>query len=114
MAEHKKNVLENNPLFKSIVPTDKELAKNSIAFTDWLAKNLPALDFWYKCNSINDEEDADYELLYKHYSQFLQENKMFEQSWITPDFLAEDKSFVIFWPNIFEDYAEYKKIEFRY
>ncbi|MBO5825889.1 MAG: PD-(D/E)XK nuclease family protein [Treponema sp.] len=110
LAEHKKNVLENNPLFKSIVPTDKELAKNSVAFTDWLAKNLPALDFWYKCNSINDEEDSDYELLYKRYSQFLQENKMFEQSWITPDFLAEDKSFVIFWPNIFEDYAEYKNI----
>ena len=88
-------MMRQEQFIKNQQETDKELAKNSVAFTDWLAKNLPALDFWYKCNSINDEEDSDYELLYKRYSEFLQENKMFEQSWITPDFSDENKSFVI-------------------
>jgi len=103
------------PLFKSII--NPVYAKDGASFCDWISGNIPALKIWHeryeklvqKGNYIPDDEDRDYEFLYKQYCDFLG-TEMFEPSWITPDFSATDTMFLIFFPEQFADYEEYKPI----
>lgn len=112
---------ENHFLKKIINP---KYADSASSFADWICKILPSLHLWYeKFTSFieneseeaeiqkNDEENQDYLELYKQYSAFLEKNNMFEPSWIQPDFSGDnDKIFIIFYPEILEDYADYIEI----
>lgn len=117
MAE---NVL--NPVFKKII--SPEFAENSRVFTDWVCSILPSLKAWNdryeKINEakIPDEEDKDYKELYNRYSDFLvndpvthkvRENKLYEPAWETKKLFTGDKEYFIFFPEILDDYADYKE-----
>lgn len=106
------NLIEENakePFFKRIInPQYKDDAQS---FTNWITRLLPSLKQWYELRtSIDeglDEEDQDYEILYNRYSAFLEKNSLFEPAWIQSDFSTLDKKFVIFFPEILEDYCDY-------
>ena len=99
----------------------EEYAENTETFANWISKMLPPLNLWFKKiiekfgstdSASLDAEDNDFLELHSRYSQFLENNKMYEPSWITPDF-SEDrngKKFVIVYPEILEDYADYIEI----
>ena len=111
-AQAKKN---GDPLFFSTIINPK-FAENALFFTDWLSKNLTALDMWHKrfVEKIKqkgidpDGEDQDYEKLYQRYCDFLENHKMFEQAWCNPDFAENGTGFVLFYPEILEDFLEYE------
>ncbi len=103
------------PIFKKIINPDYRREAGS--FTDWIAKMLPSLKLWkdkitkaeasgYKL----DEEDKDFMTLYERYSEFLENHDLFEPSWIEPDFSSNGKNYIIFYPEILEDYADYINI----
>lgn len=104
-----------NPLLKSVI--NPKFAQDGYSFADWISSNLSSLKMWHERfekikNSSSykvDDEDLDYEFIYKKYCEFLG-NEMFEPSWIEPDFSAIDKNFLIFYPDQFSDYEEYSKI----
>ena len=99
--------------FKKII--NPEYADNAGSFTDWISKILPSLKLWHdlrekmaatgtlKC----DEEDSDFETLYKEYSGFLEQNNFFEPAWTVPDFSANKKKVLIVYPETLEDFADY-------
>lgn len=98
-----------NPFFKSII--NPEFRKDASAFTNWISKLLPSLKQWYELKKASgtefDAEDQDYKILYERYSAFLEKNNMFEPAWIQSDFSTLNKKFVIFFPEILEDYCDY-------
>ena len=105
---------------RKIIPSDD--AETAYAFTDWLAKILPSLELWHKKyaaylarNSLteetdSDQENRDYKQLYVRYSNFLQKNNFFEPSWLTPEFIEHERSIVIFYPELLEDFCEYEAV----
>lgn len=110
-----------NLFFKKII--SPEFAQDASSFTDWICGILPSLELWHKkyCAFIetnpensgvveNDEENQDYLELYNRYSAFLDKNNMFEPSWILPDFTAQNLNFIVFYPEIYDDYADYVEI----
>ncbi len=101
------------PLFKKIINPDYR--REASSFTDWIAKMLPSLKLWHDKitaakNYSPDEEDADYLALYDRYSNFLEKHNLFEPSWIEPDFSSDGKKYIIFYPEILSDYADYINI----
>lgn len=104
-------ILQNSktPFFKKIINPD--FATNAVSFTDWICSILPSLEMWHsryeKSNLVDDEENQDYLLLYKRYKEFLQKNRMFEPSWIVPEFKNEEIEIILIYPEILQDYADY-------
>ena len=115
IAQNAQEAEKGNPLFKSII--NPAFASDGYSFADWISGNIPALKIWHdrfeklciENPEIIDEEDKDYQLLYEKYVEFLG-TEMFEPSWITPDFSAVNKTFMIFFPEQFSDYEEYKPV----
>ena len=115
------------PLYKSLenagVPFFKRIINPSYSadgenFTDWLSSVLPSLNMWAenengfeKSNSLS-PEDEDYKLLYHCYKEFLAMNKFYEQSWEEPSFSGGNKKFIVFYPQILDDFFEFKSILF--
>lgn len=100
-----------NPFFKVLINPD--YAENATSFTDWLTKMLPSLSLWYKLQSQNgfeDEEDQDFLCLYQKYDAFLQKNDFFEPAWTVPDFSGTGKKILIIYPEVLEDFADYKPV----
>lgn len=103
------------PLFKSII--NPVFADEGHSYMEWISSNLSPLNNWHKRfeeatknhPELIDDEDKDYELLYKEYSKFLGDS-MFEPSWITPDFSDSNKKFIIFYPEQFSDFEEYEPV----
>lgn len=99
----------DSPFLKKII--NPEFAKEANSFTDWITKMLPGLKKWEELRSqLNepyDDEDSDFHLLYERYTAFLEKNNMFEPSWIIPDFKSTSQKFIIVFPEILEDFADY-------
>ncbi len=111
--------VEGKPLFKSIINPD--FASQSSAFADWISSNISSLNLWHEHykkwlseNNLTEEDDTDsenqdYLFLYKIYSEFLG-NEMFEPSWLKSEFFENKKTFIIFYPEQMQDFAEYEQI----
>ena len=104
IQENAKNVFLKkliNPLY----------AKDASSFTDWIEQMLPSLKKWNDLRQTIDEEfddeDSDFALLFEKYNAFLEKNSMFEPSWIEPDFKTTNKRFIIIFPEILSDFADY-------
>ena len=101
-----------------IINPDDNFANEADSFSDWISKNLKTLHFWKKRIDEKgseygelDDEDKDYEKLYNAYSSFLKENKLFEPAWVDDiSFSENDKTFHIFYPELLEDFTDYKDI----
>lgn len=118
IAQNAKPESEGGHFFKSLIRSS--YADDALSFTDWISSMLPSLKLWHDryeefCSSKSkDEEDTDYDTLYKKYKEFLEDTsrngkqKLFDPAWITPELDAGEHTFIIFYPEIFEDYAVYE------
>lgn len=105
-------------IFKKIINPAEEYAKDAYSFADWITANLPSLHLWKKRLEKNlseygqlDEEDEDYKLLYNLYSEFLEEHKLFEPSWIDEINLSDTQHhYYIFYPEQLEDFLDFEEI----
>lgn len=103
---------------KVIINPDDELAKTAESFSDWICNNLKSLKFWKQRlekyqeeYGFLDDEDSDYEFLYNEYDKFLQQNNLFEPSWIEQvDFENKESRFLIIYPETMQDFDEYTHI----
>ena len=113
IAENAAAALNGAPLFKRII--SPAFAAESQSFTDWISKMLPQLQFWHDRyeqfvpQPDFDAENRDYLFLYERYRSFLDANRLFEQAWIEPALHDARKTFVILYPEILEDFAEYRE-----
>ena len=102
--------------FQKII--NPEFADSADSFTDWISKILPSLKLWHdlKAKAVAlgyddvDEEDSDFETLYKEYNSFLEANNFFEPAWTVPDFSATQKKVMIIYPETLEDFADYIEV----
>lgn len=118
------NIIEENKsdgkkIFDYIISKDEKYRKNSLAFTDWMSRLLPSLKLWHNQYEnfflktegiVDDTENKDYDRLYSVYRKFLENYKFFEPSYLDSDFNPRGNRFIIIYPELFEDYAEFKKI----
>ncbi|MCK9168925.1 MAG: PD-(D/E)XK nuclease family protein [Treponema sp.] len=116
ISENSRKASEGQPLFKSII--NPVYAQNAYAFTDWIARILPSLEMWHKkyevwlnkrSGSDSDEENQDYLTLYTRYKKYLDDNDLFEPSWIMPDFSLVGRTCIIFYPETLEDFSDYRE-----
>lgn len=100
----------HTPLFQKLIPP--EYAEESTIFAEWLAGILPQLDHWAKRTQQHsrapDAEFADLSLLKRAYTQFLQENNLFEPSWVGASFTPHADRYIICYPELMEDFSEYE------
>ncbi|MGI5173468.1 PD-(D/E)XK nuclease family protein [Treponema sp. OMZ 840] len=108
-------LLERNaaePFFSSLVPP--EYAASALSFADWVSSLLPLLALWKKKRSFSsapcDAEDADLYELEKQYRTFLDKNALFEPAWEMPPFCDEGKTYIIVYPEILQDFEEYRAL----
>ncbi|MDR0472661.1 MAG: PD-(D/E)XK nuclease family protein [Treponema sp.] len=99
---------------KSLIPP--EYAKGGRIFAPFMARLLPSLAWWEKLMNSHaafrarDAEDEDYETVKKEYTAFLERFGLFEPSWEEKKLCKEKKCFLIFFPGLIEDFAEYDSL----
>lgn len=98
------------PLFRSLINPD--YAQEASSFASWISSLLPQLALWKKHQkaAAADAEDIDLERLYEAYRDFLDEKKLFDPAWETPPFDARGNRYILFYPEILEDFAEYQNL----
>lgn len=101
-----------SPFLKNcIVP---EYAQTASGFAQWISGFLPSLALWKKYFDLSgsgaDDEDHDLLIIYEKYRAFLEKHSLFDPAWETPPFKADGRHYFLFFPEIFSDYIEYKKI----
>lgn len=119
-AENLMSENRESQIFKKII--SPEYAENSSSFSDWICSILPSLKAWNdRFNELNckpDSEDEDYKLLYERYSDFLlndpktgkpREERLYEPAWASKNLIVADKDYYVFFPEILDDYADYKE-----
>ncbi|MGP1455644.1 MAG: PD-(D/E)XK nuclease family protein [Treponema sp.] len=103
------NAKSHPPFFQSLVPP--QYAQNGHIFTRWIADILPQLDHLEKHLTTHqvapDSEMADLLLLKQKYTTFLQKMQLFEPSWIGTKFTPAAERYIIFYPELIEDFSEY-------
>ena len=109
------NVIEENsssPFLRNLI--NPEFASKAGGFETWISSLLPALGLWKeyfdKNNDTADDEDKDFLELYERYSTFLNKYNLFDPAWEKPPFKNTGKKYIIFFPQINEDWEEYKRI----
>ena len=101
-----------------IINPKNEFAQNASSFEDWIAGNLKSLHFWKKRMDENsceygepDSEDKDYLYIYEKYKDFLEQNQLFEPSWIEDNDISDkDTRFILFYPELLEDFSDFLHI----
>lgn len=111
------------PLFTSLI--NPAYAGNAAPFATWLAGLLPSLAGWYerRCHSSPellseqaqppenmDAEDTDLFILTCRYAAFLKEHNLFEPAWEKPPFQDDGNTYIIFYPEIIADFADYQDL----
>lgn len=98
------------PFFRALINPD--YAQEASSFTNWISGLLPQLALWKKKQKAapTDPEDVDLERLYEAYRTFLEEKKLFDPAWETPPFDARGNRYILFYPEILEDFAEYQDL----
>ncbi len=100
------------PFLKNILPCKTEYKENAFALTDWLSGVLPSLKLLKNLckNSSDENEIKDYIELYNRYEKFLKRYGFYEPSYLDTDFNENGKKIFIFYPEILEDYSEFKEV----
>ena len=96
--------------FKSLIPP--EYAGNGKIFAPFIARLLPSLKYWETLMQKfpmrrRDAEDDDYETVKKEYEAFLARYDLFEPSWEELKTHEGKTRYIIFFPELIEDFAEY-------
>lgn len=105
-------VIEENarePFFEFLI--SREYASSARSFSKWIASLLPSLEQWKtlfdKSRRDADSEDKDLLALRERYIKFLDERGLFEPAWEKPPLDTKGSKYVLFFPEILEDYSEY-------
>ena len=99
------------PFLKSLIPP--QYAQGGGIFVPFIARLLPSLYSWEKLmksrapDTAMDAEDQDYALVKKEYASFLERFCLFEPSWEELSLSESNKRYVIFFPELIEDFSEY-------
>ena len=98
---------------KALLPP--EYAGGGRVFAPFIARLLPSLAYWERLikktkEVIKDAEDEDYALIQKQYAAFLERYKLFEPAWEEQKVSTGDLRYVIFFPELIEDFAEYSSL----
>jgi hypothetical protein len=118
-ARAKKN---HAPLFKSII--HPQYAQYLPSFTAWIAGVLPQLKIWAEyaaglsieqaggvdVSAALDDESKDYLALIVRYTQFLEQNGLFESAWEKPPFTDNGKRYVLFFTETLADFPVYQNL----
>ncbi|MEL3907015.1 MAG: PD-(D/E)XK nuclease family protein [Treponema sp.] len=106
------NAAADTPFLQNIIPPD--YAADGSIFAQWIAGILPQLDHWEKCTLLHRQagsesapETADLRFLKKAYTDFLAEHQLFEPSWAGTEFVPHGKQYILFYPELMEDFDEY-------
>jgi hypothetical protein len=101
-----------SPFLSAMIPPG--YAENGVVFAPFIAALLPALPRWEELqqehNIRDDEEDRDLRIIKSEYTVFLDEHSLFEPSWEKVPFHSEEKRYVVFFPEVVDDYAEYRNV----
>ena len=102
---------------KSVIPP--EYAAGGAVFAPFIVRLLPSLSYWEKLmdafigkndngkNQSRDAEDGDYIIIKKEYAAFLERYDLFEPSWEETKVPGQEFRYVIFFPELIEDFIEY-------
>jgi len=95
---------------RSLIPP--EYAGNGKVFAPFIARLLPSLKYWETLTRKfpirqRDTEDEDYETVKKEYEAFLERYDLFEPSWEDLKTHEGKTRYIIFFPELIEDFAEY-------
>jgi len=107
------NANAKSPFLSSVI--QKEFAKDGRIFAPSIARLLPSLFMWEKLTSAAsnnqqnnyDAEDNDFLLIKKDYAAFLERYHLFEPSWEEAKLSGGTMRYVIFFPELIEDFSEY-------
>jgi RecB family exonuclease len=89
-----------------------QYADSYASFITSLAKLLPALEGLLRrpeAVNANDAYFADLRLIHEEYSRFLEKHQMYESSWNRAAFKKTDISWMLFFPELAEDWEEYRE-----
>ena len=103
-----------SPFLGEIIPP--EFSGDSSIFADYIAGILSSLERWetlHEAQHIRDDgEDRDLRVIKTQYWEFLQANSLFEPSASVEKttFQKNENRYIIFFPEVLEDFNEYKKL----
>ncbi|GHV82835.1 hypothetical protein AGMMS50212_01750 [Spirochaetia bacterium] len=101
---------ENGLPLRSIIP--HRYAAQGTIFASSIAAFLPSLNYWeskMRFSSIEfDDEDNDYSVIKNDYNNFLNKNNYFESSWEKINIAGTEKKYIIFCPELIEEWTLYK------
>ncbi len=111
-ALHITELNAQKPFFSVLIPPIH--ARNGSIFAQWLAGILPQLDHWEKRQQNAAKhavpEADDLQLLKQKYTEFLERQHLFEPSWVGAAFTPHAKRYIIFYPELMEDFSEYREL----
>ena len=106
------NAASPQPLFRTLIPAG--YAADGAVFAQWIAGILPQLDHWEKRTmqhtAHSNDEAADLSFLKKAYQDFLDSHRLFEPSWAGAEFIPHAEHYILFYPELMEDFEEYRDI----
>jgi hypothetical protein len=99
-----------SPFLSTVIPLD--YTENGMVFAPFIAMLLPSLPLWEELQRKNrvrdDEEDRDLRIIKSQYTVFLDDHSLFEPSWEKVPFRDGEKRYIVFFPEVVDDYAEYR------
>ena len=100
-------------ILTSLIPPD--YAQGGAVFVPFMARLLPSLFLWEKLmqkvqGHVKDPEDEDYETVKNEYSVFMERFHLFEPSWEEIEIRGGSTRYVIFFPELIEDFTEYEAL----
>jgi len=109
-SEYLVNANAKSPFLSSVI--QKEYAREGRIFAPSIARILPSLFMWEKLTdaSSRDAEDEDFLLIKKEYAAFLERYRLFEPSWEEAKLAGTTMRYIIFFPELIEDFAEYDSL----
>jgi hypothetical protein len=98
---------------KAVVPP--EYKREGKIFVPFIARILPSLAYREKLTkspgpeqaAARDAEDEDFDFIKKEYAAFLERHGLFEPSWEEVSLREDNALYVLFFPELIEDFAEY-------
>ena len=100
------------PFLQALIPV--QYAENSPVFADSIASLLSSLNRWEELHTAghcqDDGEDRDLRIIKINYAAFLQENDLFEPSWEKMSFQKDERHYIVFFPEVLDDFAEFKEL----
>ncbi len=108
MAKNAKSAKEGKSLFSKLI--SPKYAEKSDSFSKWVSSILPQLALFTGEKEYKDDELKDLSFLCSDYAQFLRNNNLFEPNWEQGIFIADEKKYIIIYPELIDDFESYSHL----